>query len=278
MKVRQSSLKQFGICGRQYYYAQILQLGGEEVGSLTILGSVFHYAVDVYENYGYNVKQAHKTFDWYWDHPELLGLRIDFYHTRTTKEGLRKRAHAMLDRYHELRPWSDGTLIGTEVNFTVPIGDHELTGTIDKLWYRPGQKKVEVIDFKTGSFVPKKLRYNIQFTAYCYATTRPEFWEQVKNTEFSDGYERFINYKRAGWWYHARNNKMFNAGGRGERDYKRLSLAVVEMDNAINANVFPLDYQGENCGWCAYADEICGSEMDDPSFVNLPKLPVKEER
>lgn len=270
MKVRQSSLKQFGVCARQYYYSQILELGGDQSGSLTVLGSVFHYAVDVYENYGYDIELAKKTFIWYWDHPELLGLKIDFWHTRTTKQGLRKRALMMLERYHELKPWAEGKLIGTEITFTVPIGDHELTGTIDKLWYRPGQKKVEVIDFKTGAYVPKKLRYNIQFTAYCYATERPEFWEQLPNEEYVDGYERFKNFKRQGWWYHARNNKMFNAGLRGAADYQRLRLAIEEMNNAVEANVFPLDYSGENCGWCAYADEICGSEVDDPRLLVLP--------
>ena len=281
MLVRQSSLKQFGGCARQFYYSQILNLGGDQVGSLTVLGSVFHYAVDVYENYGYDIELAKKTFNWYWDHPDILGLKIDFWHRRTNKEGLRKRALKMLDRYHELQPWTDGRLIGTEINFTVPIGDHELTGTIDKLWYRPGQKKVEVIDFKTGSHVPEKLRYNVQFTAYCYATERPEFWDQVPNREFADGYAEFQGWKRAGWWYHARNNKMFNAGLRDVADYKRLSLAVSEMDNAIKANAFPLDYKGENCGWCAYTD-VCGDEMPDPTDLQLqtglpaPVLKVEE--
>jgi len=269
MKVRQSSLKQFGICGRQYYYSQVLQLGGDQVGSLTVLGSVFHYAVDVYENYGYDIALAKKTFVKYWDNTDLLGFTIDFWHTRTTKQGLQKRALNMLDRYHDLHPWSDGKLIGTEINFTVPIGDHELTGTIDKLWYRPGQRKVEVIDFKTGAYVPVKLRYNIQFTAYCYATERPEFWEHVPNEEFRDGHDRFLGWKRQGWWYHARNNKMFNAGLRQAKDYKRLRLAIEEMDNAIQANTFPLDYSGENCGWCAYADEICGDEVEDPTLLIL---------
>lgn len=268
MQVRQSQLKQFGVCARQFYYSHILQLGKDEAGSLTVLGSVFHYAVDVYENYGYDIELAKKTFNFYWDHPDALGLKIDFWHTRTTKEGLRKRALSMLDKYHELKPWTDGILIGTEINFTVPIGDHELTGTIDKLWFRPGQRKVEVIDFKTGAYVPEKLKYNIQFTAYCYATERPEFWEQIRDESFRNGYEDFKGWKRAGWWYHARNNKMFNAGNRAAPDYQRLRLAVEQMDAAIQANVYPLDYSGENCGWCGYVD-ICGSEVQDPTELEI---------
>lgn len=264
MLVRQSSIKQFGKCARQYYYSQVLGLGGDQVGSLTVLGTVFHYAVDVYETYGYDIDLAKKTFIHYWDNPGKLGETIDFWHNRTTKAGLRKRGLSMLQHYHELRPRDNGTLIGTEINFLVPIGDHELTGTIDKLWIRPGQRKVEIVDLKTAAHVPEKLEFNIQFTAYLYATERPEFWEQVPNRGFADGYERFKGWARQGWWYHARNSKMHDAGIRGEKDYKRLSLAIEEMNSAIDAGVFPLDYSGETCGWCPYTD-ICGSEMLDPT-------------
>ena len=170
MKVRQSSLKQFGNCARSYYYSHILGLGQSQSGSLTVLGTVWHYAVDVYENYDHDLDLAKRTFVHYWENPDQLGERIDFWHRGTTHKGLRKRGLAMLDSYHELAPWRKGKLLGTEIRFEVPIGDHILQGTIDKLWYRPGQKKIEVIDFKTGSVVPEKLRYNIQFTAYCYAT------------------------------------------------------------------------------------------------------------
>lgn len=263
MIVSPSRLKQFGACARQYYYQHILGLGESESGSLTVLGTVFHFSVDVYETYGHDLELAKRTFIHYWDHPEELGETIDFWHNRTNKDGLRKRGLAMLERYHELSPWRDGVLIGTEVKFVVPIGDHQLRGIIDKLWYRPGQKTVEAIDFKTGSYVEEKLRYNLQFTSYLYATERPEFWETIVNEEFRDGYERFKGWDRQGWWYHARNNKMFNAGKRYEKDYKRLALAVQAMDDAINANVFPLDYSGTNCGWCAHT-EICGTEVADP--------------
>lgn len=262
MRVRQSSLKQFGKCARQYYYSQILDLGGDQAGSLTVFGSVVHYAIDVYETFDHDLDLAIRTFRHYWDHPEELGETIDFWHRRSTKDGLMKRGITMLTKYDELSPW-EGQLIGTEIHFVVPLGDHELEGTIDKLGFRPGQKRLEVIDFKTSAMVPEKLRYNIQFTAYCYATERPEFWEQVSGWEH--GYDQFYGIDRAGWWYQARQNKMFNAGKRGPDDYKRLLLAVEEMEKAIELQVFPLDYSGEQCGWCAYADGVCGSEMEDPT-------------
>jgi len=263
VRVRQSSLKLFGDCARQYYYSRVLNLGDELSGSLTVLGTVFHYAVEVYENYGYNLELAKSTFDYYWRCPEQLGERIDFWHRRSTYDNLRKRAHTMLERYHALSPWKKGKLVGTEVHFIVPLGDHELEGTIDKLFMRPGIKVLEIIDFKTSAKVPEKLSQNVQFSAYCYATERPEFWDNV--TGFS--YDQFIDWKRQGWWFHARNGKMFNAGYRTEEHYKRLLLAVNAMDEAIKKEVFPLTISGESCGYCPFADGVCGSEVSNPTEV-----------
>lgn len=261
MRVRQSSLKQFGICAKQYELSQVLELAEEQVGSLTVLGTVWHYAVDVYETFDHDLDLAKRTFAYYWENPKELGEKIDFWHRSTTHQGLMKRGMKMLEQYHELSPWETGKRIGSEIHFVVPIGDHELEGTVDKLWWRPGQKRLEVLDFKTGAYVPEKLRYNIQFSAYCYATTRPEFWANVPGYE--DGHVKFAKAKRGGYWYHARNGKMFSAGERELTDYKRLYLAITEMEQAINLGVFPLNIQGENCFYCPFSDGTCGSEVDE---------------
>jgi hypothetical protein len=234
-------------------------LGEQKVGSLTVFGTVVHFALDVYETYGNDLGLAIRTFDQYWEHPEMLGKRIDFWHRRTTFDGLRKRGHGMLRSYDELAVWRMGRLLGTEISFEVPIGNHTIHGTIDKLWVLRGQKKLQVLDFKTGRFVPEKLKYNIQFTTYCYATTQREFWDYWPNGD--ELFRDFADYSREGSWYHARNARMFSAGYRGWNDYRRLLLAVDEMDRAIKADVYPLDYQGENCGYCPFADEVCGSEV-----------------
>jgi hypothetical protein len=258
VRVRQSQLKVFGDCANQYRYSYVLGLGGDASGSLTVLGSVWHYAVDVYETYDHDINLAKRTFIYYWSNPNELGLKIDFWHRSTTFMGLQKRGLDMLDRYHELSPWKTGIRVGSEVRFVVPIGDHELEGTIDKIWVRKGQKKLSVVDFKTGAMVPEALRYNQQFSAYCYATTQPEFWVNVPG--FEDGHKRFAHYKRDGWWYHARNNKMFNAGFREQVDYDRLQWAIIQMDLAVKNDVFPLTVTGATCGYCSHV-EICGTEV-----------------
>lgn len=241
------------------------------MGSLTVLGSVWHYAVDVYETYGNDLNLAKKTFVYYWNAPGELGLKIDFWHRQTTFMGLQNRGLEMLERYHELAPWKAGTRVGSEIHFIVPIGEHELEGTIDKLWFRPGQRRLEVVDFKTGAYVPEALRFNIQFSAYCYATTRPEFWANVPGYE--DAYEKFQNMHRGGWWYHARNNKMFDAGFREQSDYDRLLWAIIQMEKAIEADVYPLSISGVTCGFCGYVD-ICGTEVSATSASNVQAKPV----
>lgn len=258
MIVRQSDLKQFGSCAYQYYLSKILDLGSERVGSLTVLGTVFHYAMEVYEHYGRDLDLAKRTFSYYWENPDELGETIDYWHRMTTWQGLHDRGINMLEQYHELAPFQ-GRLIGTEISFEVPLGEHTLQGTIDKLIARDGKKELHVIDLKTAALVPEKLRYNIQFTAYMYATLQPEFWSRVSG--FETGYDEFKGYTRTGWWYHARNSKMWSAGYREQLDYQRLLLAVTEMDKAVKAGIFPLDIKGETCGFCPFAEEICGGAV-----------------
>lgn len=261
MRVSQTVIRQFGGCPRQYYYSEILGLGEEASGSLAVFGTVFHYSLDVYETYGRDLDLAQRTFEHFWTHPGELGEHIDFWHKGSTFLTLLKRGQDMLEKFAELEPWR-GQLVGTEVHFEVPLGDHTLAGTIDKLWVRPGSKRLDIVDFKTGAFVPEKLRYHLQFTAYCYATLRPEFWEALPG--FEDGLARFARFDRDGWWYQARNNKMWAAGVREVVDYKRLYLAVETMDQTIKAGVFPLDANGENCGYCPFVETVCGSEMPNP--------------
>lgn len=262
MEVSPSRLKMFGTCAQQYQYKHVLELEGDQYNAYTTLGSVFHYAVEVYEQYDNDIDLAVKTFRYYWNHVDELDLRIDVYPKRTSHQGLEDHGVQMLERYDLLAPWKGGTLVGTEIWFEVPIGTHTLRGYIDKLFLRRQAGELQIIDFKTGYKVPQKLRHNLQFTSYLYATTRPEFWLQVPGWE--DFYERSLDLKRIGQWYHARNNKMFNAGYRNDLDYRRLLLAVDQMEQAIEHEIFPLTIDGEACGWCPWV-EICGTEVASPN-------------
>ncbi len=265
MLIRQSRLKQFADCPRQWYYEHVLKQAEEKVGSLTVLGSIWHYAMEVYVTLDNDLETALASFTYYWAHPWELGYTIDFWHRRTTHDSLLKRGRNMLIRYDELAPW-EGHVIGTEIGFSVPLGSHTLTGHIDKLLEHPGQTTIEVVDYKTAAMVPEKLKYNVQFTSYCYATERPEFWEGIDQP---DAFFEYAGWKRRGQWFHARNTKVFNAGYRTELDYKRLLLMADEMERSIEAGIYPIDYSGETCGYCPFV-ETCGStEVSDPRLLSI---------
>lgn len=257
MEISASQLNTFGDCARRWYYTKVLGLDEGPVGALTVFGSVIHYCLDVYETYSYDLDLALKTFRHYWRNPDQLNLKVDYFEQRVTWNALNQRGQDMLSRYAEMRPWRLGTLLGNEVYFEVPLGEHNLRGSIDRLYVHPGKKTVEVMDFKTGARVPNKLRYNLQFTAYLYATTRPELWEMldIDPTLYQD-------HRREGYWYHARNGKMYKVGARTELDYKRLQLAADQMAAAHKAEVYPLTISGVSCEWCPFFEEVCGSEIE----------------
>lgn len=275
MRLSPTRLKTFGECANQYKYQYVLKLEGEQKNAYTVLGSVFHMAIEVYELHDHNIDLALRTFSHYWNHPEDMGERIDFYPPRTTHRAMEESGLEMLQRYHELEPWKGGIILGTEVRFEVPLGLHTLVGVIDKLYLRPQKREIQVIDFKTGYKVPERLRFNLQFTSYMYATTRPEFWASVP------GYEDFwmdsLAYPRLGQWYHARSHKMLNAGFRDDLDYRRLLLAADQMAAACEADIFPLTISGEACGYCSWVD-ICGTEVDSPNsdLSATPELLIKK--
>ncbi|KKK54757.1 hypothetical protein LCGC14_3081500 [marine sediment metagenome] len=51
MQVSASKIKVFGDCANQFKYQHVLKLPGQQWGALTVIGTVFHYAVEVYELY-----------------------------------------------------------------------------------------------------------------------------------------------------------------------------------------------------------------------------------
>jgi hypothetical protein len=109
----------------------------------------------------------------------------------------------------------------------------------------------------------KYLRHNLQFTAYCYATTQLDFWTggdmedgfgQKRGTEL---FERFANAGRRGTWINMRLFKFQDAGWRGPIDYQRFALACDQLALAIQSNIFPLTLNGESCTFCSHRD-TCG--------------------
>ena len=280
MEIRQSDLAAYGRCAQQKkLYGDAEQGLAPRPANLsrTVYGTVMHHALHVMERMHAAgdpaaLQTASATFAHYWmpenlpdlaaEHPELVH-GIDEWLPRDTYGGLRQRGLKALNDYHEQLLVDDGVLLALEVHFRVPIdldevGQHYLVGTADRLAIRKYLRKpyLSVEDFKTGK-APTYLRYNAQFTAYSWATTQREFWEPWEE-QADERWQAYSGWARRGRWIDMRENKVKDAGWRGEVDYARLKVALKEYVKANEANSFPLTMTGETCLYCPFKKGTCG--------------------
>ncbi len=111
----------------------------------------------------------------------------------------------------------------------------------------------------------KFLRQNLQFSAYCYASTKPEFWHGWRGEDgFGPGrggqlFHRFEGKARRGTWINMKTIKFQDAGWRGPDDYRRFALAVEQIVASIKADIYPLSLSGETCQYCEFRDICAGT-------------------
>lgn len=316
--IRQSDLSSFARCQLQKYYYDRAAADPTATQprslSATVYGSVVHYALMLLERLHYEgdesaLDTAVSTFHHYW-HPDnlhvLTGERIDTWLPRQTYAGLKARGEiAITDYYRILRTDVDSQLLGLEYQFAVPIqvGDrtHTLTGTIDKLRLGRYMRKpfVSVDDFKTGK-QPTYLRWNMQGTAYSYATTRREFWlgwaesgmgelatfdqDVVDNLEglFRSWGFRLLDdgtspaedaslrlASRKFRWINMQEIKIADGGWRTARDYARLHLAIDGYVRSCETGSYSINQIGEVCVYCPFQHD-CGGVGLAPESSGAP--------
>ena len=272
--IRQSDLSAFSRCAQQKKLNDQakagLLTGGEQL-SQTAYGSVMHHAISTLERLQFQgrddaVERAHATFDHYWDPVNISAIcdPVTIWAARQTYAGLLRKGHQTIDLYGEHLAKDVSKLLALEIEFTLPLEVdgvvHDFHGTMDRLALRKlsGQSYVEISDFKTGQD-QKYLRWNVQFTAYGWATTQRAFWTDAWGEEQgNDLYERFRLLARRGTWISLRNGvDRQDAGWRGEQDYARFKVAVREYVKAVELDVYPLSLKGDVCFWCRWR-EICG--------------------
>lgn len=245
-------------------------------------GSVMHYAMETFERLRHSdgvtlneaTEAAVQTFQHYW-HPlniDAVCDPVDLWLPRQGYSDLRARGTQAIKDFAELIRYDDHELLATEIGFQVPIAgtwdpdtgtEHILGGSIDRLAvrYYSGHPALCIDDWKTGKDYAY-LRQNLQFTGYCYATTRIEFWTGWNGEEgFGPErgqllYDRFTGLSRRGTWINMKKIKFQDAGWRGPDDYTRFALAVDQVVASQKAEIFPLSLSGETCQFCEYKD-IC---------------------
>jgi hypothetical protein len=157
-------------------------------------------------------------------------------------------------------------VLGTEVPFLVPFGEHELTGFIDLLGLQKsgtGKEQLQIIDFKTSGKNPSfaQLALDVQFTSYLYAVAQKEFWVGVEgNPEFvglDNGewlYEMTRNIRTRAIWWGVFTGKQIDAGPRTEKDFERLYRVMCEIQKATDAGAY-MPKIGDACNFCDYQSE-----------------------
>jgi len=260
MHIRQSDIATWQRCPLLYRFSRTPGTVREQSGALTF-GTILHDAV-MHMEIAQDLQVGLDRFTQHWLEPTLLDpeLEIDYYLKMTSWAKYKDDGPKIVKDWWSIIQWENDVVLGREQGFSVPIGEHVLDGTIDKLAIRRikgGEYVLLISDYKTNSKRPTYdyLRHNIQFTAYAYATTQPEFWTGVENGEWY--YEQTKDMRRVGEWVQLRGPLRLDAGERTPQDYQRLRYAVDMMADSIAMGIYVPNISGESCTYCDYR-KPCG--------------------
>lgn len=257
MIVRQSGLKTWTDCNLRYAFQE--KGAVREQSSALSWGTAMHDAVLTMEVAG-DLTVGINRFRQVWNDLSILDIEYDYMIPRNTHQGYLEMAERLLREWFYLIQWESDVVLGREYQFSVPLGTHTLTGTVDKLAIRQqkgGETVVLVSDYKTNAKTPTRdyLAHDVQFSAYCYATTQPEFWIGIP-----DGDQLFKNHmdsRRFGEWVHLRGPKRIDAGVREQYHYNRLRYAVDMIERSTLMDIYQPNLTGEKCEYCEFR-QTCG--------------------
>lgn len=270
MRVRQSHLKLWQDCPLKFRYEQVDGLPRLQSGS-AVFGSIIHACVHHLETTG-DLEGTLERFRTFWRTPELYDPdpaehRIDYYVRGSSWQKFMDRGVELLRRWWDVIQWESDLVLGREYYFEVPIGrGHTLVGTVDKLavrWRAPTEEWVVLIsDYKTNAKTPtyNYLEEDLQFSAYSYASTCPEFWEPLFPDDPGAGlalWRKYQDLARYGEWVALTTGKRMDAGIRTNRHYNRLAMAVNALADSVDLRIFVPNISGESCAYCEYR-QLCG--------------------
>lgn len=297
--VHQSELSSFARCAQAYS----LERAGHQTVQTSALtyGTVLHHCLlNVFERefrtgtqWSHALRMALDTFTHLWHplHIEEITPPVERWLPNQSYVGMLRRGQEDISWYAGHVLDEDDEVLATEYGFAVPIEGtwdyerrepHVLAGSIDKLSIRrQGRDRyVLVDDVKTGKD-HTYLRQNLQFTAYAYASTRPQFWHGWKGEDgFGARAGELVTFTaplaRRARWISLKSRKALDAGWRGPDDYSRLAVAVMQFFASVNADIFPLNISGDTCQYCNVAPHCAGVGV--PGTEHGAPTPVTSRR
>lgn len=259
MRFSASRIKSWSNCSLAAHYKYDLSLP-QRSNAKAEFGKVMHRSMEHFNITG-DMGKAREMFkkDWGLVDP-------DYWPKFTSYAGLRAKGLEILSAMATHYRFQDRRVIGTEIGFVVPFGDHELHGYIDLLEVQrsgTGKEMLRVVDYKTNSKDPTKteLALDAQLTAYAYAVEQREFWTGMP------GEPNFPGVENGEWlwstlqgipkrciWFSLWNGRQLDAGPRTELDYGRLYRVCTEIDKANKAEIY-VPKIGEACTYCDFVEQ-----------------------
>jgi PD-(D/E)XK nuclease superfamily len=233
-----------------------------------LFGSTIHSALELFNTTG-DYERTVEKFKHDWANPIS---EPDYWPRGSNYADLRKRGLEILEKVKNHYRFQDRRVIGCEIPFLVPYGDHELTGFVDLVETQrsgTGKEVLKIVDYKTNAKDPWKneLALDVQFTVYHYAVSQKEFWVGAK------GNPDFPGVPNGEWlwetlaqavpkrciWFSLWSGKQLDAGPRTDADYQRLYRVCDEIQRATEAEIF-VPKVGEACNWCDFTEQ-CAMEI-----------------
>ena len=164
LRLSATQLDTYENCPLNYMYQYVAGIRGEGSVSASV-GSIVHAALESFLlGAGRSLDALLAALDGHWD-PTA-------FEYRPQEADYRSRAEGWLRRW-----WADELpriteVIAVEHRFTIEVGDHELTGSIDRV-SRDADGRLEIVDYKTGSAPRGKIDdTNLQLATYHLAAVR----------------------------------------------------------------------------------------------------------
>lgn len=258
--LRQSDIKLWLKCPLAWRFANVEKLPRLQGGALTY-GSILHDCVFHLETTR-DLDAAIERFERFWREPTLLdpSYGVEYYHRGASWVKYATEGPEVLRHWAKIIEWDSELVLAREYTFDLPIGrnGHRLRGTLDKLVIafhpKTGAYVVKVVDYKTDRKTPKYdfLEEDLQFSAYCWATTQREFWEGLPGGRGPELFEQYKHLPRRGEWVQLTGPRIMDAGERVDRHYRRLSTAVDAISDSIAMGIYVPTISGETCRYCDY--------------------------
>lgn len=267
MRFSASRLRLWMNCPLAAYY-RYQELLPSTANGKTVFGTVMHAALEYYNLTG-DWDGAVTKFKKDWLDPPTEPA---WWPRSTSYASLRKRGLEILDAVKIHYRFQDRVVLGAEIPFLVPFGEHQLTGFIDVLETRKSGTGAELLtcsDYKTAARQPttSELALDVQLTVYIYAISQKEFWTGFPGNPDFPGLENGEwlwetigrDMPKRAIWFSLWNGKELDAGPRTDDDFGRLYRLCEQIDRAVQADVY-VPKIGEHCSICDYA-EPCSMEI-----------------